>query len=210
MVRAWVQHTMPVMKIYTKKGDGGQTHLATGGRVAKNHVRVDLYGNSDELNSHIGVAMAFLTQDNEQSLRAELQEQQNLLFELGAELAGYRPKLDDGSIAETVFEPADIEQIEQAMDRMSEQLEPMRSFILPGGTPASAHLHVCRTVCRRLERMMVDVRTGDTGNRDENGMIVHDLALKYTNRLSDYLFITARYSNLLAGVEDIKWASRSK
>ena len=96
------------------------------------------------------------------------------------------------------------------MDRMSERLEPMRSFILPGGTPASAQLQVCRTICRRLERMLVEARSGAVGNQDENGIIVHDLALQYTNRLSDYLFIAARYANHLAGVDDIRWTSRSK
>lgn len=206
------------MKIYTKKGDGGQTHLATGARVSKNHLRVDLYGNVDELNSCIGVALAALREHGDgarpapafEHLAAELQDTQNILFELGSELAGYKPKNEAGETAATVFREDDITGLEAAMDRMSERLEPMRSFILPGGTPASAQLQVCRTICRRLERMLVEARSGAVGNQDENGIIVHDLALQYTNRLSDYLFIAARYANHLAGVDDIRWTSRSK
>ncbi|MCR9145282.1 MAG: cob(I)yrinic acid a,c-diamide adenosyltransferase [bacterium] len=198
------------MKIYTKKGDGGRTHLATGARVEKNHPRVDLYGNVDELNSYIGVAMAQMQSPAFAPLRTELEEQQKLLFEMGSELAGFRSKDPDGEARDTLFQMNDIEILESAMDRMSEDLEPMRSFILPGGSPASAALQVCRTIARRLERMMVDVRTGPLANQDENGVIVHDLALGYTNRLSDYLFVAARYSNKLDGVEDIKWTSRSK
>ncbi|MEQ9362780.1 MAG: cob(I)yrinic acid a,c-diamide adenosyltransferase [Leptospirales bacterium] len=198
------------MKIYTKKGDGGETHLATGGRVGKNHPRVDLYGNVDELNSYIGVAMIHMQKPACTELRGELEDQQKLLFELGSELAGFRMQDDDGAARETLMQTSDIEILESAMDRMSEKLEPMRSFILPGGSPASAQLQVCRTVARRLERMMVEVRTGPLANQDDNGIIVHDLALGYTNRLSDYLFVAARYSNHLDGVQDIKWTSRSK
>lgn len=198
------------MKIYTKKGDGGQTHLATGGRVGKNHPRVDLYGNVDELNSYLGVAMTHMQGPAFAQLRAELEDQQKLLFELGSELAGFRMKDDAGNERETVFVDADIDGLEGSMDRMSELLEPMRSFILPGGSPGSAQLQVCRAIARRIERMMVDARTGPLANQDENGVIVHDLALRYTNRLSDYLFVAARFCNHLDGVEDIKWTSRSK
>lgn len=199
------------MKIYTKKGDSGQTHLATGGRVGKNHPRVELYGNVDELNSHIGVAMVHMQGAAYDTLRAEMEEQQNLLFELGSELAGFRAKTGAKDETQaTLFQADDIEPLETSMDGMSEKLEPMRSFILPGGSAASAQLQVCRTIARRLERMMVDVRTGPLQNQDENGIIVHDMALMYANRLSDYLFVAARYSNHLDGVPDIKWTSRSK
>lgn len=210
------------MKIYTKKGDGGETHLATGGRVAKDNVRVDLYGNVDELNSHIGLTLAFMESPGSGSggsaltppltaLADELTAQQSLLFELGSELAGFRAKdPDTGNEKETVFFDSDVESLEQAMDRMSADLEPMRAFILPGGRPAAAQLHLCRTVSRRIERMMVGVRNGELANQDEQGLIVHDRALRYMNRISDYFFMAARFYNHVVGVEDIKWKSRSK
>jgi cob(I)alamin adenosyltransferase len=215
------------MKIYTKKGDDGDTHLATGRRVAKNHPRVELYGNADELNSQIGVAIAHMPGDPYANLRQELREQQSLLFELGSELAGFRGAAqkagrppapaadahDPGGYAPktpTLLRGADIEHLEQAMDRMSESIEPMRSFILPGGSPSSAQLQVCRTVCRRLERLCVQARGGELQNRDEHGPIVADLALQYINRLSDYLFVAARYANHLAGMDDIKWGPRAR
>jgi cob(I)alamin adenosyltransferase len=194
------------MKIYTRKGDDGRTHLASGERVLKSSRRVELYGAVDELNSVIGAALAWLKDGDIAELHAELTREQNLLFELGSELAGFGVK--DG---ESVIFPADTEALERGMDRMSESLEPMRAFILPGGSPASAFLHIARTVCRRLERMLVAVREGDAQNQDEAGKtIVLPEALRYINRLSDYLFVAARYANFAAGQEDVKWSSRAK
>ncbi len=193
------------MKIYTKKGDDGKTHILVGdSRVAKHHPRVDLYGIADELNSYIGVALTATGGSAYAQLRGELITQQNLLFELGSELAGYKP---DGV---PVIRDEDVTALEAAMDRMNDELEPMKAFILPGGTGASAHLHVCRTICRRLERRCVEVMDAH-GNKDATGTdIVSATALQYINRLSDYLFVAARYCNHVEGVEDIKWTSRAK
>lgn len=190
------------MSIYTRKGDEGQTHLASGERVWKHNRRVALYGEADELNSAIGVAIAALPAESS-NLAAELQSQQHLLFELGSELAGFR-----GAESSTILAD-DVVQLEQWIDAMSGQMSPMRAFILPGGHAAAAALHVARTVCRRLERNMVE--TLSAAARDEEGReIVSAMALRYINRLSDYLFIAARFANHSAGVEDIAWSSRAR
>jgi cob(I)alamin adenosyltransferase len=190
------------VKIYTKKGDGGMTGLATGERVPKHDLRVEMYGTADELNAVLGLVCAHLAGDdsgeNHRQLLRELQEQQCLLFELGAELAGYYR-----NAGESVMEESDVRALEEAIDRMSERLEPMRAFILPGGTTTASFLHLARTVCRRLERQM-------TAAREERPDLVLTGALKYINRLSDYLFVAARYANHLAGTTDIPWKSRKK
>ena len=187
------------MRIYTKQGDGGLTRLADGERIPKHDHRVELYGTCDELNSFIGQGIAQLA-SAERELGGGLQTQQNLLFELGSELAGFTPGGDARVIREE-----DVSSLEKAMDEFTAALPPMRSFILPGGTPAAATLHVARTVCRRLERMM----TADLA-QDETASTVDPLGLKYINRLSDYLFLTARRANQMAGAEDIAWHSRAK
>ncbi len=190
------------MKIYTKKGDGGMTGLATGERVPKHDLRVEMYGTADELNAVLGLAASRIVGDEaaeeRRKLLKELQEQQCLLFELGAELAGYYREAGQSVITE-----ADVQSLEQAMDRMNEHLEPMKSFILPGGTTAASFLHLARTVCRRLERQMTSVR-------EERPELVLPGAIKYVNRLSDYLFVAARFANHLAGTTDIPWKSRAK
>lgn len=190
------------MKIYTKKGDGGMTGLATGERVPKHDLRVEMYGTADELNAVLGLAASRIVGDEaaeeRRKLLKELQEQQCLLFELGAELAGYYREAGQSVITE-----ADVQSLEQAMDRMNEHLKPMKSFILPGGTTAASFLHLARTVCRRLERQMTSVR-------EERPELVLPGAIKYVNRLSDYLFVAARFANHLAGTTDIPWKSRAK
>ncbi len=188
------------MRIYTKQGDTGLTRLADGERIPKHDHRVELYGTADECNSSIGQALAFMDGAPYADLCASLQTQQNLLFELGSELAGF-----ETGAGPSVIHEDDIAALERAMDAYMEILPPMRAFILPGGTPASAGLHVARTVCRRLERMC----TADLAANPET-CTVRPLALKYINRLSDYLFLGARLANHLAKVADIEWASRAK
>jgi cob(I)alamin adenosyltransferase len=182
-------------KIYTKTGDKGETSLANGQRVIKSHDLVEMYGTSDELNSAIGLAISFFPKDlsSEEILRI-----QNLLFELGSELAGFRKE----NLEESIILETDVEMLEKSIDFMQEKLPVLKSFILPGGSPASSFLHLARTICRRLERLMV--------KHKNSGGEIFDNSLKFVNRLSDYLFVLARYVNNIEGRSDILWKSRVK
>lgn len=176
------------MKIYTKTGDDGTTGLFAGGRVPKTHPRVETYGTVDELNSVIGTARAHGAHQ-----AAWLKQVQNDLFHLGADLA---TPLD--ADADWVVRTPDsaVAWLEARIDEMTEALPPLKNFVLPGGCPAAAHLHIARTVCRRAERHAVALAETDA--------ITHN-AMVYLNRLSDFLFTLARYENQLAGVEEEKW-----
>ena len=194
------------MKIYTGTGDEGQTGLANGSRVSKDHQRVELYGTSDELNSCMGLALSLLhaevAQHSQSDAYASVEEQihtlQSLLFELGAELAGFPT---EGSILST-----DVSDIESWIDGMNEHLPEMKHFILPGGRPSSAQFHVCRTVCRRLERLLVAANRNAREHGEEE--ILGQTGMIWINRLSDYLFVLARYCQKISGLEDIPWKSR--
>ena len=160
------------MKIYTKRGDRGETVLADGTRVSKSDVRIDAYGTLDELNTHIGV----LAGQMPQSLREDkeyLGKLQNMLFSLGA----------------------------YCIDGMLCLLPSLREFILPSGTPAALQAHVCRTVCRRFERRLVDLSSVGS---------LHANAIRFANRLSDYLFVLARKLNFIEGVDEKKWQKPCK
>ena len=170
------------MKIYTRTGDRGETSLFGGARVAKNDPRIEVYGTIDELNSFAGVARASWPSS---PIDAQLARIQSDLFDIGAHLAS------PGSTRFTGADPARIAELESAIDAMESELQPLRNFILPGGCAAAAHLHVARTVCRRAERLVVALR-------DEPSIV-------YLNRLSDYLFVAARYANLKHGVDDVSW-----
>lgn len=183
-----------IMKIYTKKGDFGQTSLATGAKVPKSDRRVELYGTADELNSTIGVVRSFLPENSD--LHSPLETIQNLLFELGSELAGFRPKEESCILEE------DISFLEGRIDTMQEKLQPLKKFILPGGTKASSFLHICRTVARRLEREMVKYK--------EEGLEILSPPMIFMNRLSDYFFVAARYANLEENIQEPLWTSRAK
>jgi len=191
------------MKIYTKKGDAGMTALADGRKVAKNEPAVSLYGTVDELNSVIGAAVSHLdlSKNRSDALREDLKAEQCLLFELGSELAGFKYDAVSSIILES-----DIENLEKRIDAYSENLPELRVFILPGGHPSASMLHVARTVCRRLEREMTEIYLSE--KKEESLNFVHPPALKYINRLSDYLFTSARYANFLHGEEDVSWKSR--
>ena len=185
------------MKIYTKTGDRGETGLFGEGRVAKDHVRIDAYGEVDELNSTLGLAIVHLEAAGEAELAAGLRQVQADLFTVGAVLA--TPAPEDGGRENSyipALDPARVEGLERWIDAADAELEPLKSFILPGGSPAAAVLHLARTVCRRAERRVVGLaREARVGEEH----------LVYLNRLSDLLFILARLANRRAGVADVPW-----
>lgn len=192
------------MPVYTRKGDEGETYLADGSKVGKDHIRVELYGALDELNCILGLAAAYLKEEESKDLYGELCSQQHLLFEWGAELAAYQKKASQGE----AIRSEDTQNLEKSMDRMELALGRMQNFILPGGTLSSAALHWARSLCRRLERQMTNIMR-DYKNQDEKQkMIVHKEAYRYINRLSDYLFMAARYANFMAGCSDTAWQKR--
>ena len=181
-------------KIYTKTGDDGTTGLVSGPRRTKDDLRVEAYGTIDEANSAIGLAR--LHTSGLPELDAMLMSIQNDLFDLGADLAtpdtGEPPAYEPLRIVET-----QVDRIERDIDQLNAGLEPLKSFILPGGSPAAAHLHLARTIARRAERLMVALGRAD-------GEIVSEAAMKYVNRLSDFLFVAARYAND-GGQADVLW-----
>ena len=179
------------MKIYTRTGDQGETGLFSGRRVSKTDLRVEAYGTVDELNACLGLLRDHLSTGpgpTETALRQEILEQQRCLFSLGALLADDRP---DGNHH---LPPDADERLESYMDRMNEELPRMTHFILPGGAPVISFAHLARTVCRRAERRTVALPDADAG------------AIVYLNRLSDYLFVVARYLTHHLGVAEIKWS----
>jgi cob(I)alamin adenosyltransferase len=171
------------VKIYTRGGDRGETSLFGGARVSKNDPRIEAYGTVDELSSIVGLARALRLPQN---VDADLHQTQIDLFEIGARLAS------PGNDRFAGADPQRIAQLEQAIDAMESELAPLASFILPGGDAAAAQLHVARTVCRRAERCVVALGG-------------EEATVAYLNRLSDYLFVAARYANLEAGVSDVPW-----
>jgi len=182
------------MKIYTKTGDDGQTGLFGGTRVSKASARVGAYGDVDELNSAIGVARAHLSKSDLDPLLERIQSE---LFDLGAELAA-RPGKHVGVPA---IDETQVGALERAIDSAESELAPLKTFILPGGGAAAAHLHLARTICRRAERSIIGL-SSDESVRAE---IVH-----YVNRLSDLLFVLARVANHRAGVPDVPWRGRGE
>jgi cob(I)alamin adenosyltransferase len=187
------------MKIYTGTGDSGKTSLFSGERIAKNDARIEAYGAVDELNSLIGAIAAFLPDVSESDeIREQLTKIQEDLFRVGAMLA-----TTANSTASTYLKPIadkDGKWLEVQMDAMLSLLPELTVFILPGGHSSAAWSHVARTVCRRAERRMIPL-LGQEYLSEEN----RDYLLTYINRLSDYLFVLARYCNLLAGVADRNW-----
>ena len=175
------------MKIYTRTGDLGETSLFGGARVAKNDPRIEAYGTVDELSSFLGVARAA-------TLPAEIETMldpvQRDLFDVGAHLAS------PGTSRFAGVDPQRVAELEAAIDAMERELAPLTNFILPGGTLAAAHLHVARTVCRRAERCVVALHDDTDATRS---------TITYLNRLSDYLFVAARFANHRAGVTDVPW-----
>lgn len=184
-----------ITRVYTRTGDDGTTGLTGGSRVSKDSPRVELYGTVDEINAAVGAAIAAGVDD---FLGDRLGRIQNELFHLGAELSV--PAEQQTTVTGPRIESRHIKSLEAMMDRLQEELPPLENFVLPGGSPAAAHLHVARTVCRRAERLAVRLAGQEH---------VSQAALAFLNRLSDALFVMARYENLKKGVADVLWDSRA-
>jgi cob(I)alamin adenosyltransferase len=178
------------VKIYTRTGDAGDTSLYGGDRRRKDDARVDAYGEVDELNAWLGLARATPL---DPALGAELEIIQRDLFALGAQLADIGDALAP-RVTKAVVDDAHVERLEQLIDRFDAELPPLRRFILAGGSPAGAALHVARTVCRRAERRIVGLEPP-----------VDPVLVRYVNRLSDLLFVLARVANHRAGAEETEW-----
>jgi cob(I)alamin adenosyltransferase len=182
--------TVNLTRIYTKLGDAGETHLGDMSRVAKTHPRIEAYGAVDELNAQIGLA---ITVEGLPAQYADwLRHVQNDLFDLGADLSVPH----EGDRERLRLAPEQTAWLERACDEVNATLEPLRSFVIPGGSPAAAHLHVCRTVCRRAERRAIGVEDGNPE------------VVRYLNRLSDLLFILSRGAN--AGEEPLWEPGRNR
>jgi len=188
-------------RIYTRGGDAGQTSLGRGERVAKHDPRVEAYGTVDEANSVIGLARnaigrVLLGGERFAEADAMLARIQNDLFDVGADLCTPEGESKRGEQALRIV-ASQVERLEREIDAMNEELQPLKSFILPGGTPAAAYMHLARTVCRRAERIMVELN-------DRPDESVTPEALKYVNRLSDFLFVASRWANQ-KGARDVLW-----
>ncbi|MBI4500417.1 MAG: cob(I)yrinic acid a,c-diamide adenosyltransferase [Gemmatimonadetes bacterium] len=181
------------MKIYTRTGDRGETALFGGGRVSKDNLRVAAYGDVDELNSALGAAMACDPSEFETALLESIQRD---LFSIGGRLATPEPDKVAKALAKAEIAESRVRDLESAIDRSETELAPLSAFVLPGGSPKAAALHVARTVCRRAERSVVALE------RVEG---VPPVVLIYLNRLSDLLFTLARLANRRAGVSDRIW-----
>ncbi len=182
------------MKIYTRTGDKGQTSLLNGKRVAKDSLRIETYGTIDELNSHIG-----MLRDLSGKMRSELlTDIQVKLFDIGSRLAAGSEETAEKFKVPTTTDD-DVKALEDAMDAMDADLPVMRNFILPGGHPAVSQAHICRTVCRRAERIAIRLAAEEP---------VPEIVVRYLNRLSDLLFVLARWIGQQLKVEEIPWKPR--
>jgi cob(I)alamin adenosyltransferase len=182
-------------KIYTKTGDLGKTSLIGGTKVPKSHIRIEAYGTVDELNSYIGLVSDY---SENQEIKTFLKEIQDRLFTVGSSLACDPDKEPLMKIPDLKEE--DVKMLEKEIDRMNGELPVMKHFILPGGHPAVSTTHITRCVCRRAERLCV--------NMQEHEVFVDALVIKYLNRLSDYLFVLARYIGHMLNVEEVAWKPR--
>ena len=183
------------MKIYTKTGDLGKTSLIGGTKVPKNHIRIETYGTVDELNSYIWFIIDNVTDKHKKTVLKEVQDR---LFTVGSSLACDPDKEPRMKIPD--LKEKDIVALEKEIDAMSDSIPAMKHFILPGGHVSVSTIHVARCVCRRCERLCV--------NMQEEELFVEPLVIKYINRLSDYLFVLARYTSHQLGVEEIPWKPR--
>ena len=186
------QPRLALNRIYTKTGDQGQTHLAGGQRVSKDSPRIECYGTVDELNAFVGMA-AISAGESVPSLALILRRVQHELFNLGSILA---TKPEDVHPKQARVTEAEVRQLEIEIDRANEDLAPLRSFVLPGGTRLNTELHACRTICRRAERLAVTLA------RDE---AIAPETIRYLNRLSDAFFVWSRWVNHVLGVPEVLW-----
>lgn len=191
---------MKKSKVYTKTGDKGETGLVSGNRTLKSDVRIDLYGELDELNSRIGLTCSEMSQDLEfQQIINFLHHIQSAIFDLGSNLAceidnrsKYQlPQISEEFVADLEFE----------IDKLDSELSPLKNFILPGGSVVSSLIHMCRTNTRSVERKIIHFQSTSKEELPQNSLI-------FLNRLSDYFFVLARYANKLKGVEEIEWKPR--
>lgn len=182
------------MKIYTKSGDAGKTALVGGKRVPKTDLRIEAYGTVDELNAHIGVCILHVKNPRLQEILSHLQ---NELFDVGSDLATE----PDSEFKVKRLSDADITRIESWIDELDEALPSLRNFILPGGSEGAANLHICRTVCRRAERMCCNCQSSDIS--------INPNVIPYLNRLSDLFFVMARFENQHLSISDTIWKSQS-
>ncbi len=182
------------MKVYTRKGDKGTTGLIGGTRIPKYALRIETYGTVDELNSHIGMCRDLIARDE---ITAELIEIQDRLFTMGSLLAA-DPEKNKMKLPE--LEQADVDLLESWIDRYTEQLEPMKFFVLPGGHQAVSQLHITRCVCRRAERVVTEL------NQEID---LYSLPMQYLNRLSDYLFTLGRFMTKELNITETPWVPRS-
>ena len=182
------------MKIYTKKGDNGTTGLIGGTRLPKHHIRIESYGTVDELNSYIGLLRDLIL---DPAIIADLLEIQDRLFTIGSHLAAdpVKSKMELPNLFE-----ADVTFLENQIDAMDAELDPMKFFVLPGGHPSVSHCHIARCVCRRAERLVSHLSENEP---------VEELISSYMNRLSDYLFMLSRKLTKDLGAEEIPWKPRS-
>lgn len=183
-------------KVYTKTGDKGTTSLIGGTRVKKCDPRIDSYGTIDELNAQIGLLSTYITEEETLTLIAEMQ---NVLFNIGCNLAmgeDFKKELKESSVPAVL-----IEHVEQSIDRMQGIIPELHCFVIPGGSRSASIAHVCRTVCRRAERLIIAL--DETSPVDAN-------VLTYINRLSDYFFILSRYLNFIEKVDEKKWENPCK
>jgi cob(I)alamin adenosyltransferase len=183
------------MKIYTKKGDTGYTSLIGGTRVAKHHLRIESYGTVDELNSYMGLVRDY---NENPELKEVILEVQDRLFTIGSQLAA-DPEKSKMKLPE--LHESDVTFLEEQIDKMDEELEPMRSFVLPGGHPVISSTHIARCVCRRAERITVHLAENET---------VDEMIMRYLNRLSDFLFTLSRKLSKDLNTEEIPWKPRTK
>ncbi len=188
-------------KIYTRTGDAGQTRLVGGQQVAKDSARIEAYGTVDELNAIVGLVRVAVREaaslaDERERLERWLHDTQQNLFDLGSDLA---TRAEDRWEGMPLVSAEDVTALEQLMDEMNEELEPLKSFVLPGGGPVSALLHHARTVCRRAERRTLTLAAEEP---------IGDQVIPYLNRLSDAFFVLSRWVGLKAGESEILWAPR--
>lgn len=184
-----------ITKIYTKQGDSGSTRLGGGQKISKTAPRIEAFGTVDELNSFLGVALAA---GLDAELVGPLSAIQNELFHLGSDLCFLEEDKSDRPVPG--IEPRHVEALEALLDRLTAEVGPLENFILPGGSTGSAHLHVARAVCRRAERLVVALAEKEAVGTE---------TVRYLNRLSDALFVMARFENKRKSVEDVYWDSRS-
>lgn len=184
-------------RIYTRTGDKGKTALGSGERVSKTHPRIEAYGTVDETNAAVGIVRLYTAAAEFTELDVMLARIQNELFDVGADLC--LPEEAGGKNTTSLrILPSQVARLEREIDALNKGLLPLRSFVLPGGHPAAAHLHLCRTICRRAERLIVAL-----SNR--RGEHVNDAVLRYMNRLSDHFFVASRWVNARAA-GDVLWS----